>query len=523
MFINSLPMKRLIIISLAVLLSFAAFPQPKEIKVSVDGIDIELVRIDPGTVTIPARTGYTQGRDPQTGKWVLLYKDPMTGSYVSVSESIKIPESTENISETFYIMKYPVTRAQWGRIQTGSEKYMQTGKKATMPITMSYSTDDGVDNNLDLHALPFLRILKKKTGLEWQLPSLGEWLLACGPLPDNIEDYAWIDGGVHQVGLKKPNANGIYDMLGGISEMVARTMYVKDGKLVTEHPRYVGGIPLIGGKSYRNDPSKLLELRNGAPISSMWPPTLRFVLKYIPQDCPGTLKMQIVKEGDKYGLETEYGMVLKPEYSVVKITKVDPELSEGGGFLASKDGKWGVFNRKGEALLPMIFDDEKTATDNISLLEYVSYSYCYKQEVNRLASQKGEFEKTSDFEARKADPALQKAYLEPLMKDFEQKFIALVTQNERSAIMLLDYDADREVYRFKVNNARTAWTVYELNVPVESAPAFKEYMSTVPMKELIQSAEWGIVNDSIQILRITFTLPDGNSFTYANPACVSSL
>ena len=492
----------------AILFSLSALAQPKEIKVTVDGMDIELVRIEPGTVTLPERTAYTLGKDPQTGKWVYSYKDPMTGLYQVVSEDLTLPESTQIISEAYYIMKYPVTRAQWG--------LEQKGKKATMPITMSYSTDDGIDNNYDTHAVPFIKKLKQKTGLDWALPSLGEWLLACGPIPENVEEYAWIDGGtVHGVGLKKPNANGAYDMLGGLAEMVEKASYEQDGKLVIENPRYVGGIPVMGARAYKKDPSKLLEWMSRAPISSMWPPTLRLVLKGIPEDSPGILKMQIVKEGNKYGLETEYGMVLKPEYDVVKMVEMDSELAAGGGFLASKNGEWGVFNRRGETLLPMIFVDEKTVMTHIPYLEFVSYSYNYKQEVKRISATKGEYEKTAHFEARKADPALQKAYVESQMKDFEQRFIGTIINDKRTVIAFRDYDADKEVFPFIVANARTLWTTYELPVPIDAAPAFSEYMKTAPQQELLQSAQWGIVDDCAQILQITFTLPDGRSYTYS--------
>ena len=76
-------------------------------------------------------------------------------------------------------------------------------------------------------------------------------------------------------------------MLGGLAEMVERASYEQDGKLVIEHPRYVGGIPVMGAKAYKKDPSKLLELMSRAPVSSMWPPTLRLVLKGIPEDKGG--------------------------------------------------------------------------------------------------------------------------------------------------------------------------------------------------------------------------------------------
>ncbi|MBQ7611409.1 MAG: hypothetical protein IJU74_09985, partial [Bacteroidales bacterium] len=194
---------------------------------------------------------------------------------------------------------------------------------------------------------------------------------------------------------------------------------------------------------------------------------------------------------------------------------MDSELAAGGGFLASKNGEWGVFNRRGETLLPMIFVDEKTVMTHIPYLEFVSYSYNYKQEVKRISATKGEYEKTAHFEARKADPALQKAYVESQMKDFEQRFIGTIINDKRTVIAFRDYDADKEVFPFIVANARTLWTTYELPVPIDAAPAFSEYMKTAPQQELLQSAQWGIVDDCAQILQITFTLPDGRSYTYS--------
>ena len=299
------------------------------------------------------------------------------------------------------------------------------------------------------------------------------------------------------------------------------------GEMVTEDDSeswcYIGGLPLITQKKLIKERPSILVEKRALPMDNFWPPTFRIVLKGVPEDCPGILKAQIINDGDKYGLETEYGMVLKPEYDVIQVAEADPELAVGGAFLAAKDGKWGVFNRRGEALLPMIFENEIIAQANIPLLEHVSYSYNYKQEAKRLAATKGEFEKSADFEARKADPALQAAYVEPLMKDFEASFINTIIKDRRTGIALMDYDADKEVYRFKVSNARTLWTVYELPVPIDAAPAFKEYLQKTPQQELLQSAEWGIVDDCVQILSITFTLPDGSNFTYSNPACVSFL
>lgn len=61
------------------------------------------------------------------------------------------------------------------------------------------------------------------TGKEYRLPSEEEWRLACGDTPpDALKEHAWYDrnsaGQTQKTGLKKPNQNGLYDMLGNVWE-----------------------------------------------------------------------------------------------------------------------------------------------------------------------------------------------------------------------------------------------------------------------------------------------------------------
>ena len=93
------------------------------------------------------------------------------------------------------------------------------------------SDDDPVVGVSWNDALAFCQWLSKETGEQFRLPSEAEWEYAAragteGPtVKDNFDEIAWhasnSEGKTHPVGLKKPNAWGLYDILGNGWEWVA--------------------------------------------------------------------------------------------------------------------------------------------------------------------------------------------------------------------------------------------------------------------------------------------------------------
>jgi formylglycine-generating enzyme len=131
------------------------------------------------------------------------------------------------ITKQYYMQTTEVTQGQWKAVM------------GTEPWKGIQYVKEGPNNAASLSwndAIAYCNKLSEKEGKTYRLPTEAEWEYACragtetrwsfGDDEKELGDYAWYreDGYVpdekyaHQVGLKKPNAFGLYDMHGNVYE-----------------------------------------------------------------------------------------------------------------------------------------------------------------------------------------------------------------------------------------------------------------------------------------------------------------
>ena len=139
-------------------------------------------------------------------------------------EMVEIPASQDQKIGSFEIGKYPVTQEQYEAVMGVNPSYFQGNSQN--PVEM-VSWDD---------AQAFCIKLNGMTGHKYRLPTEAEWEYACragtttdyyfgdyfGDDDNRLGDYAWYggnsEGTTHPVGLKLPNAWGLYDIYGSVWE-----------------------------------------------------------------------------------------------------------------------------------------------------------------------------------------------------------------------------------------------------------------------------------------------------------------
>ena len=164
---------------------------------------------------------------PGPGKVQLRMKQIPAGTFVMGSpmaekgrDDVEGPMHQVVISKPFYMGVYEVTQAQWEAVM-GTYPSRFNGKPAYPVEQVSWEDCQ--------------KFVEKLNGMgigTFRLPTEAEWEYACragtktaysfGEEVGKLGEYAWYDGNsghtTHQVGTKKPNPWGLYDMHGNVYE-----------------------------------------------------------------------------------------------------------------------------------------------------------------------------------------------------------------------------------------------------------------------------------------------------------------
>lgn len=194
--------------------------------------------------------------------------------------------------------------------------------------------------------------------------------------------------------------------------------------------------------------------------------------------------------------------------SVVITCKYDYVGSFSEGLARVKlNNKWGYIDLTGKEVIPIKHDfSEIKNNKHKNLLKFYeremeaelerkkeeqlkrkSFSYFSKEYIDKWL-QKGEFERTADWQQRISDDN-RKAKEAELLKEAAQVFIAEHSKNTPVGnIMLGAYDADKEVFLI-TNSVHGNWSEI---VPINEAPDFKNNWQNI-----VKTPQYIIINDQI--------------------------
>jgi len=207
-----------------------------QLKLNIDGIDFDFVRIDPGTFVMGSDSNYID----QYGWKYEFDEHPVTidYQYYLATTEVTLEQFSLFVDDTGYT--------------TDAEKYgyvftcMPAGRRWHYEMLADWRFPGYIQTDTEpvthitwYDAAAFCSWLSKKTNRDIRLPTEAEWEYACragtaGYYSGDLDKMSWnwwnCEFRTHPVATKQPNAWGLYDMHGNVWEWVADawTMDSKD-------------------------------------------------------------------------------------------------------------------------------------------------------------------------------------------------------------------------------------------------------------------------------------------------------
>ena len=220
--------------------------------------------------------------------------------------------------------------------------------------------------------------------------------------------------------------------------------------------------------------------------------------------------------GRKWGMRESGGrQILPEEYDGLSPYSFNASVSGSRrlpfAIIAGRGKGRALLNHKGNELLPYTEDADMF---DMLVMFYPQKSFSVFTWNRYKLWAKGEFESAADFEARKKDPARAAGYVESLLPAAEKAFAASIIGSD-ARLILSRYDADSECFVFSVD--KILQDTYRIKVPRADAPLFKEEFNSFAA-DALKAARYFVHNDMLALRSITFTTPEGKTFSFENPA-----
>ncbi|WP_336518462.1 formylglycine-generating enzyme family protein [Pollutibacter soli] len=230
------------IFSFILLISCGTKAQPPEFR---NHIGIQFILIQPGSVVV----GKFQ---PSVGK-VDFDGKPLPEKMIKASEEMAKNDIMQGfevkIEKPFYIGKYEITQGQWQKVLGANPSIFKNDSSANQPVE-NISWTDAQQFLKKLNSLDKKHHYRLPTEFEWEYAARAG---ATDDIPWKEINAAAVLGGTMpaKVGTKKPNAWGIYDMLGNVWEWTAD--FYNEKIFADPSPMRSGKEHVLKGASFTGD------------------------------------------------------------------------------------------------------------------------------------------------------------------------------------------------------------------------------------------------------------------------------
>ena len=244
-----------------------------------NSIGMEFIRIQPGSMVVgrfqppcPIPLDTVKGENRPMIMWMgegRKYNKEEFRMACEMAGRDAHPGFEVRLTRPYYLGKYEVTQAQWQRVM-GSNPSVFQGEN--VPDTRQHP----VDNVTWEGAQEFVRRLNDlEPGRRYRLPSEFEWEYAAragaaGDIPwEETRQVAQLGTATTQVvGMKKPNAWGLYDMLGNVWEWVDD--YYNEKIFADPRPPSSGSTHVLKGASFAGDVKNATWLTHAGGPGNGW-------------------------------------------------------------------------------------------------------------------------------------------------------------------------------------------------------------------------------------------------------------